>query len=352
MGLGSVVVIPLTNPASVPGLVRMAALVAAPDGGTLVPLTVVPTDVPSAQRNQAHDLVRSAERHAADHGVDAAGIVATSDSVPDAVIEAVEERAATLVLMGWQGRSTHLNVFGALIDSVVGRSSVPLGVARIAEAEPSRVLLPVSGDHLLPAGSRGVALAAALVRRVVAGLGLPVLVLRTGGGDMPLSDEVAVLSDRVHHDPRAVDVAVGAATRPGDVVVVPVAPTASGLRVATTHVAWAAPDATVLVAIDVGPTRSAGVAEAVAGAGGAPPVAPAGVAGTYHIRVEVEGGAATEVLAEPLADIGAFTGDRETGGVVAVEAASANAALALVMDALDHAPALEGARIRYEIAPA
>lgn len=359
MGLGSAVIVPLTNPASVPGLMRLGALLAAPDAGTVVPLTVVGEgDSPEAARA----LVLEAEGQARGHGVEALGLVIHGASVPDAVLEAVEDRDASLVLMGWQGRSTHQNVFGALIDSVVGRSQVPLAVVRVGTAEKvSRVLLPVSADHLLPGGSRGVHLATGISRRAVAGLAVPVLVLRTGDDSDALPDELTALSDRIHHDPRAVDVAVGAAARADDLIVIPVAPTVSGLRSATTHVAWAAPEATLLVAIDVGPRRRERVAEAVGRAGDAPPPrpGPAGPPVPQRLRVEVVCGQEApdlEALCSALDRVGTVR-ERESADVdghrvlrvlIAVEATDSNAALAAAMAALDEAPALRGAEIRYE----
>lgn len=358
MALGSVILVPVVNPESAVGLVRVAALLAAADGGTVVPVSVVAPESGAHGVEEARDLVVRAEQTAADAGVGAHGLVAVDSSIVAGVLDAAEERGATLVLMGWRGESTLSNVFGQLIDSVIGRSSTPLAVVRLDPRPFGRILLPVSDDHLVPAGSRGVDLAVRLVERLANPARTPVWVLRTGEGDEPLPASVTALGDRVHHDRRRIDLAIGTLARSDDLVVVPVAPTVSGLRAATTHVAWAAPDVSLLVAVDVGPTPERGLEDAVSGAG-TPPPRPAAPTGedvhTVALIARLDGGApAPTVLREVLGDIGgveAETGDHpaELRARVRLRAPDANAALAAVMTAVHEAPEFQGAEIRYDL---
>jgi hypothetical protein len=252
--LGRTVVVPVANPASVRPLLVCAAQVAAADGGTVVPITVVAPDADEDRRREAAAGVAEAEATARAHGVDARGAVVEAPDPAAGTLQAVHDHDATLVVMGWRGRSSISNVFGRLIDSLVGRSSVPLAVVRLGSEPHRRVLLPVGADHLLPGGGRGLTLAAELTRRLGAAADEPTTVLRTGSSEVALPRAVAALGDRVHHDPRRIDRAVAAIARPDDLVVAAVPPTVSGLRSATTHLAWAAPGATLLVAVDVGPT--------------------------------------------------------------------------------------------------
>lgn len=265
MALGRTVLVPVTNPQSAAGLLRLATGLVDRDG-IVVPFTVLPPGAPAADHDAAHELVLGAEKLAQRAGVEARGMVDVDRRVAASVLDAALECRATLVVMGWQGRSSHQNVFGRIIDSIAGRSSVPLAVARLATTPYRRLVLPFSDDHLASGG--GMSLAAEVTRRLHAATGSPLHLLRTGQGSSPLPPEVAALSKDVHRDRRRLDQAVGTVARGDDLVVVPVAPTVSGLRTATTHVAWAAPEASLLVVVDVGtqPARE-DLAEAVERAG-------------------------------------------------------------------------------------
>ena len=364
MPLGSTVLVPLTNPASVAGLIAHAVDLTRPDGGTVVPMTVVAPTAAQAVRDDAHAIIESAEAAAAAAGGQARGSVVEHESVASAVLEAAASHDASLVLMGWRGRSTQRNIFGELIDTVVGRSRTPMAVIRLGSHAIERVLLPVSDEHLVPAGRGGVELATALTRRLGTDRHRTVRVLRTGEGAAELSPEVAALSDRLHHDPRRYAVAIGAAAEAEDLVVVPVAPTVSGLRTATTHVAWLAPEATLVVAIDVGPPAG-DVEEATAGAG---QPAPAEIAtepeGTdVHTVVVVARHesvvpSSREQLGHALRSLGEVAaveawedadGRRCVQTRVRVTARSSNDALAVVMTALHESDAFRGAELRYEL---
>lgn len=359
MVFGRTVLVPITHPKSAVTLLQLAAGLADPEG-LVIPVTVLGSKARRSARDEARALVVNAEETAQAAGVRARGMVAIDASVARGVLDAARECAATLVVMGWQGRSSHQNVFGSLIDSIAGRSAVPLAVARLGEQPFRRLLLPVSDDHLASAAAAGVRLATGLTRRLHESTGAPVMVVRSGAGDEALPDEVAALSDRVHHDPRRLDLAVGAAARTDDLVVVPVPPTVSGLRAATTHVAWAAPDASLLIAVDVGPTPATeDLAPAVSGAGDPSPVEePDGTTTSHRVLVTacLSGSVRAELLESALWPVGDVDlrdpAHDERGRLcisaeVAVTARNTNAALGDVMEALHHAPGFDGAEISY-----
>jgi hypothetical protein len=364
VALGRAVVVPFVNPASAAPLIRLAALVAIPDEGRVTPLMVVGPDTGDDERERARAIVIDAEEAAREHGADAQGLVVTDAAVADGVLAATKDRAATLVVMGWQGRSSTHNVFGRLIDSLVGRSSIPLGIVRWQPDGIRRIVLPITNDHLQPAGARGLRLAADLVERVHAGTKAPVVVVRSGTDAADVPEQIGQLADRVHHDARAVDLAVGAAARPGDLIIPPVAPTASGLRSATTHLAWAAPESSLLVAVDVGPPPGDSIAAAVGGAGKPPPrrTDDGGPDETYlvtvtaHLATHVPADAA--VLVAPLRLVGpvessdAWIDDDAQACVraqVRVTAPSPTVAIGAAMSAIDEATALDGAEISYDL---
>jgi len=264
--LGRCVLVPIANPASVRPLLELAADLVDPDGEVCLLTVLRPTADAQEQADAWHGMA-VAERVADQLGIRARGEVRTDPKLGDAVLEAIRERGASLVLMGWQGASSTSDVFGRLIDHIVGHSAIPLAVVRAGAQDYDRVLLPISADHLLPGGAGGLSLAAALAGRLQRSTRRPTTVLRTGELGSELPEDIAALGDRVHHDPRRTHQAVAAFAGPTDLIVAPVAPTVSGLRAATTHLAWAAPDATLLVAIDVGPVDEGSLVPAVAGAG-------------------------------------------------------------------------------------
>ena len=361
MPFGRRVLVPVANPATVAPLLELAARLA-DDDGAVVPVTVVSPGAPEDVVAQAHDGIAAAERAVAASGRHADGQVVTCEHPAEGVLEAVRHSDATLVVMGWKGRSSTSDVFGRLIDTVVGRSSVPLAIVRLGEAAFQRVLLPVSPDHLLPGGDRGLGLAADLARRLSREAEEPTTVLRTGSGDAPLPAAVTSLSDRVHHDPRRIHHAVGAAARPVDLVVAAVAPTVSGLRAATTHLAWAAPEATLLVAVDVGPTEQ-GLVEAVDRAGRPAPPRPTALDDEVRIVVTacLPDGAGTrpDDLERVLRRAGVpdhvmawwptVDPRPHVRGTVTVRAPSPNAALSQVMTTLHEADEFRGAEITYDL---
>ena len=360
---GRRVLVPVANPASVTPLLRCAALLAAGPGGHVQLVTILPDGADPEQRRAAQSGLATAEHGADEFGVDCSGEIRTADDTTSGVLDAITELDASLVLMGWRGGSSSTDVFGRLIDRVVGRSTVPLAITRLGTEPFKRVLLPISDDHLLPGGGGGLSLAADLAERLRLGTDEPTTLLRTGDREHALPPQIARLSDRVHHDPRKIHQAVGAFARADDVVVAAVAPTVSGLRAATTHLAWAAPEATLLVAVDVGPKRDTDLADAVEDAGRPPPAAPPRDTRAVRIIVtvrlpdeaEVPATAVDGVLARSgeVSDLMAWwpAGDARphVSATVTVYAPSSNAAISSIMTALHDAPELRGAEISYEL---
>lgn len=361
--IGRCIVVPVANPASVRPLLELAACLVDIDGRIEL-LTVLPPEAGADAYADAWQGMAAAEALATRLGVHARGEVRASAALADTVLDVIRERGASLVVMGWRGASSTTDVFGRLIDHVVGRSAVPLAVVRLGAVSPDRVLLPVSADHLLPGGSSGLLLAVALAERLRAVTPRPTTLLRTGSRELALPDAVSRLADRVHHDPRRTHRAVAALAGASDVIVAAVAPTVSGLRAATTHLAWAAPDATLLVAIDVGPRGEHSLTDAVSGAGRpAPAHEPAGGRRCIRVVVTVRLPDDHEVTPQELERIlarGGRTdqlmawwpaGDPNPRVRITVEltARDPDSALSRVMATVDAAPELSGAEITYEL---
>lgn len=358
------ILVPVANPASIGPLLGYAAALAGPRGAVRL-LTVLGARADDDDRAHAAQGLAEVQRDARSLGVQVDGEVRTADDVATGVLEAVEETSPTLVVMGWRGQSSTTDIFGRLIDHVVGRSSVPLAVIRLGLTTPRRLLFPVSEEHLLPGGGGSLSLAAELARRVREHSEYPSTVLRTGARTGDLPDHIHELGDRVHHDPRRTHKAVEAFSQPDDLIVAAVAPTASGLRAATTHLAWAAPQATLMVAVDVGPSRGGGIVDAVSDAGqpaprrADPPTDEVRIVVTIRLPEEQEGQVTPERVEQVLQHAGdtdlvmswwPASDDRaHVAATVTVRCEGVNAAMTRVMTVLHDAPELGGAEITYEL---
>lgn len=253
------VLLPIVSPASVDCLVGVAVDVAGP-GGRLRALTAVPPGASSADVRAARAMLATVEDAVARLHTDpsAAACLSTevveADHPASAVHDAAARDAVDVVVMGWHGSGSASSSFGGIIDEVVGRSRVPLLMVRQGAVDPTGLVVAFDTDQLHPAGRRGLVLAGAVAASLRSARGWPVTLLQTGAEEFPeLPDEIATLTDRIHHDPRRRHDAVAAIVEPTTMVVAPVAPTVAGLRAATTRLNWAVGAATLVVAIDVGP---------------------------------------------------------------------------------------------------
>lgn len=356
------VLVPVANPASIGPLLGHAAALAGPRGVVHL-LTILGRGADADDRAHAEQGLAEVQRDADRLGVEVRGEVRAAADAATGVLAAIEETSPALVVMGWRGQSSNTDVFGRLIDHVVGRSSVPLAVIRLGLQPPERLLFPVSEEHLLPGGSGSLTLAVELAQRVRNHSAFPSTVLRTGARTGELPEQVQRLGDRVHHDPRRTHKAVEAFAHPEDLIVAAVAPTASGLRAATTHLAWAAPEATLMVAVDVGPTRGDGLVDAVADAGRPAPMRTDPPADEVRIVVTIRLPEEEKLSTERTEEILRGVGDTELvmswwpasddrvhiGATVVVHCDGVNAAMARVMTALHDTPELQGAEITYEL---
>lgn len=360
--VGARVLVPVARPASLDSLLPIAAAMASADDGHVVPVTVVPTRAPTEDVREAADLALAAEQRLRDEGISATGVVAEARSVAAGVRSLAASERATLVVMGWRGLLDTTRAFDATVDDVLGRSSIPLLVVRPSETPPARVVVPLTAGHVVPHGRGGLTLATTLAGRLAAARSLGVSVLWAGDDEPAVPEQVQALTDRLHHDPRRLDLAVGAMAKPGDVVVAAVAPTAEGLREITTHVTAATPDATLVVAIDPGPRRTRGLGAAVADA--VPTVLDATDEVADHVvtvTVEPPEGAVVprRHLVRALTHLGtvsdvavqwrASTRAQRLRVDVRMPASSTTMALGEVMSALHDTPVLAGARLHYDV---
>lgn len=365
-GADTCVLLPVVAPGSVPALVEVAVAIAGP-GGHLLALTAVPSgaaaeDVAAARQT----LIRVEGEVAAQSGFDVVldTEVVEADHPALAIHDLASRVDADVVVMGWAGSGSASSSFGSIIDEVVGRSRVPLVMVRAGTARPSSVVVAFDTDQLHPAGRRGLALAGAVAASLRSARDWPITLLQTGAKEFPdLPPGIATLTDRIHHDPRRRHDAVEALVDPTTLVVAPVAPTVAGLRAATTRLNWAVGEATLAVAIDVGPV---GPRESLSRV-----TLPDGNREHDPERRGRQGVALTIVSTDPverrpvmaaLADAGevgqvrSWWAGRESRPhlsiTVTIDQATESDAIGAVMAVTDMLPELVGARVRYDLVDA
>jgi len=251
--LGRSILVPVVNPASVHALLSCAAALARHNGGTVDVITVLTPGASEEQQATVQQRLADAERIANELGADATAHVEFADDVPTGVLNAMRRTTPSLVLIGWRGETSSTDVCGRLIDRVVGRTRTPIAVLRAGRELPTRGLLPVNADHLLPGGAGGLRLATQIAAGLRADLLASIDLLATGVRDFTVPDDLVTLCDTLIRDQRRNHLVVAEHATPDTLIVSPVAPTAVGFRAATTHLAWSAPRAGLLVTIDPGP---------------------------------------------------------------------------------------------------
>lgn len=250
--IGEVVVVPVANPETAGPLVRIAAHVAGPDRGQVVPCTVVGEDADDATLAERRAVTADAERAALAVGAEATSHVRIDASPTAGVIHTAVETGATALLMGWKGYSTtREHFFGGVIDNILSRSPVPVLVCRPSiEPEPiRRVVLSVTPGDLAPAGLPGLELAVRVAERVARQADAPLAVISE---EEDVDDLVALLAEpqraEIVHDGRKPSLALRDRTAAGDVIVLGTPPTHAGVSQNAQRVARAVP-ARTLVAV-------------------------------------------------------------------------------------------------------
>ena len=251
--LGSRVVVPVSNPHTVGPLVRVAAQLAAPDGGAVVAINVLPLGSREEALQANRRLADTAEQAALAAGAEVETNVRIDASPVGGVLHTLAERSGTAVVMGWKGfANAREGLFGTVIDQIVASSPVPVLVCRPGEDVPTgRIVVVLTGEDLRPAGRRGSALAFEVAARMARQAEVERLVVtdlspdaaRAGMEEFRVPDDVQIvgLGD--------VTGRLAGTLEPGDVVVTGVPPTTGGIRRDATRLARAVPTHTVVVVV-------------------------------------------------------------------------------------------------------
>jgi Kef-type K+ transport system membrane component KefB len=253
--LGQSVVVPVANPASRGPLVRLAAAMAQRDSGFVVPLTVIDADVPEEELEYLGQATEEAERMALSAGAEAQGLVRIDRTPTAGILHTLVERRGSMLVLGWSGQTGRGGaLFSSMIDRILGESPVPMLLARLREEQPTGILLSISESNATPAGVCGLELALEAVARLAKPRDLPVRVISNIDDPHVRARVAQVLDVDMEHDERRRSIAVRAHARDGDLVVLPVKPTAQALRGAAARIARAVPDHSIVLALDVSGT--------------------------------------------------------------------------------------------------
>lgn len=229
--LGQTVVVPVANPRTAGPLVRLAALVAGPDSGSVLAVNVLSFEASREQVDEHKEVTAEAEQVALAHGAEARSLVRIDASPTAGVLHTVVEGGGTSILLGWKGyANARENFFGGVIDAILARSPVPVLVCRPgADEEINRIVLSLTSSDLAPSGVISLELAADVAGRMARQADVPLKVV-TEVDDRPLEELFPnVRKLEIVCDQRKPAIALRSHTEEGDVVVIGTPPTRAGL---------------------------------------------------------------------------------------------------------------------------
>ncbi|HVL97870.1 MAG TPA: cation:proton antiporter [Egibacteraceae bacterium] len=249
--LGEAVVVPVANPRTAEPLVKVAALVAASDSGSVFPVNILGFDASREQVDEHKAVTAEAEQVALRHGAEARSLVRIDASPTAGVLHTVVEGGATSVLIGWKGyANARENFFGGVIDAILEHVPVPVMVCRPGtDKDIRRVVLSLTAGDLDPAGAISLDLAVAVATRVARQADVPLKVV-TEVDDARLGDMVAsVRKSEIICDARKPAIALRSHTEEGDIVIIGTPPTRAGLGQNASRLARAVAGRTVVATV-------------------------------------------------------------------------------------------------------
>ncbi len=130
------ILVPIANPATQETLLNFALVLARSVNGILMPLNVVRDNANKAIGliNQ-QQLIDRLPFIIMDPNADIQPIQRIDSSLSNGILRSALERDASMILMGWTGKSSyHANIFGNDIDQVFWRAEVPVMIVRVTQS--------------------------------------------------------------------------------------------------------------------------------------------------------------------------------------------------------------------------
>ncbi|WP_202318922.1 amino acid permease [Archaeoglobus neptunius] len=150
-----VVLVPIANPVIAKKLVRFAELIARQRDGEVVVMNTVKLPIQTPISTPAKDVKNAKEmvEKLMNLSVPAGGVVTVSHNIAEAILTAVDEWKADMIVMGWRGRTFRRDVvLGSTIDPILMKAKCDVVVVRFEPGEKmpdfKRILIPtVGGPH-------------------------------------------------------------------------------------------------------------------------------------------------------------------------------------------------------------
>ena len=253
--LGTRVVVPVANPATVDSLVGIAARIAAADSGAVVAVNVLPYDADQLQVRANKKLGARAETVALATGAEVSTMVRIDASTTTGVTHTVAEQGGTSLVMGWKGyANAREGLFGSTIDQIVMTCRVPVLVCRPAStADIRRVVVVVERSDMSGVAERGVHLSLEVAARIALHDDDTDIVVATDATQR----QVLALLVQIGINPERVRIAVGGTAsgqvpgllQEGDVVITGMPPTTDRISRGARRLARLAEGHTVIIAI-------------------------------------------------------------------------------------------------------
>ena len=217
--LGHAIVVPLDDPALAPPALSLAARIAEPDGGLVVPIHIVgPQDRPGLAI--ARKTAAAIDAAARTVGIEAEPSLRVAVSPGQGIRNAVAAANGTLlILVRGPGLAAQDVMFGGIDSEHVAGSNVPTIVAIPSDARIARVVMPIRKRDVAPEGLIDVRLAVETAARLVKG-DLDLVVGLQRGANLPADVTLPDDARRVDFDGGRVGW-IRETARPGDLVLLP-----------------------------------------------------------------------------------------------------------------------------------
>lgn len=242
--IGQRVLVGVTEGADPGPVIEIAAAIAAPESGSVIPVQVLDLESTAAEvQTRRSAMVDSLEPLILATGAEASPTIRL-DLTPNAgLLHAAVEQQATCLVLGWRGYTTRRHaVLGEQLDVLLPLSPVPVLVHRDgAESGARRVVLAVTGDDFTPVGRRTLRLTVQIAQRISASMRLELKVVTPA--DDPVIAEIGHderLPEIIVDDRRA-DVALAEHVFASDLLVLGIPRALDGLGAGTARVARAVP---------------------------------------------------------------------------------------------------------------
>ena len=113
-------------------LLRLAGMLAAPDTGTVVPVSVLDLEATQAEVTARRNELAEAERLVLGEGAEATSVVRLDLTPSTGMLHASVEQAATSLLVGWKGfANRNGSAFGQRVDALLAASPVPVSYTHL-----------------------------------------------------------------------------------------------------------------------------------------------------------------------------------------------------------------------------